>query len=458
MKSNEINRRRFIGMVAAASAGVATLGFMPIFGCKSKTGDKDNPVDNPAEMTGNKEFVIGIWVPPPPHLMETENDIKMRYQQIADAGINFVWGNHWFYNPENNERMQTLLNACDEFGLAFVPILNIDRNSSDFDEAELSRCLAFVNQYKSHPAVRGFSMIDEPSANIFDRLAVLRHEIDAVLPEGKYTIANLFPNYASSDQLGSSNYETHVDDYMRKVQPQVLSFDHYPLNETNDPAEMSSRDRLFVDNLITIRNASVKYHVPFWGFIQAIGWIGMREPTFDEYRWLCNAHIAFGAKGFSYFLYSAIGDTGGPEGFKNSMLAWDGSTTYLYDFAKNINKELSGFADMVVPFQQDGFILVNQNEQMTSTIPSSLRKTSYGNLKTIETTAEMMNGCFDMNGKKAVYLFNWSKDAAMTARLVFDKKVKFQLWGKEKLEKEDAASELNVSFIPGEAKFLIFKS
>ena len=454
MKSNEINRRRFIGTVATASAGVATLGFMPIFGCKSNKGVKENPVDT----TVDKDLVIGIWVPPPPHLLTTENDIKQRYKQIADAGINFIWGNSWFHIPEMYEKMQVILNACAEFGLTIMPALQIDTKSSAFSESELSRCLDLVNQNKNHPAVCGFNMIDEPSANIFDRLAVLRREIDAVLPDGKYTIANLFPNYASSDQLGSPDYETHVDDYMRKIQPKVLSFDHYPLVDTGDPEARNSRDRLFVANLITIRNASTKYHVPFWGFIQSIGWSGMREPTLDEYRWLCNAHIAFGAKGFSYFLYSAIGDTGGREGFTNSMLDWNGNVTYLYDYAKNINKELSGFANIVMPFLQDGFMLVNQNEQMTSTIPASLRRTSYGNLRTIETTGEMMNGCFDLNGQKAVYLLNWSKDASMTARLVFDKNVNFRLWSKEQLEKEDTATTLDVSFIPGEAKFLIFNA
>jgi len=68
----------------------------------------------------------------------------------------------------------------------------------------------------------------------------------------------------------------------------------------------------------------------------------------------------------------------------------------------------------------------------------------------------MLNGCFDLNGKKAVYLFNWSKDAPMSAKLELNGQVYFQLWGKDGLEMEQTASELNVTFMPGEAKFLIF--
>ena len=39
MKSNEINRRRFFGKVAVASACIATLSFMPVFGNTGDTGD-----------------------------------------------------------------------------------------------------------------------------------------------------------------------------------------------------------------------------------------------------------------------------------------------------------------------------------------------------------------------------------------------------------------------------------
>jgi hypothetical protein len=69
----------------------------------------------------------------------------------------------------------------------------------------------------------------------------------------------------------------------------------------------------------------------------------------------------------------------------------------------------------------------------------------------------MLNGCFEHNGKRAVYLFNWLKDASTTVNLTFNATVSYQLWSKEGLEKEGVASELrDIPFLPGEAKFLIF--
>ena len=446
MGSNKITRRRIIGTVTTVLVAAATLGFILVFGCSNK--NKDKP-------TSNKEFFIGIYVPPQPHLLKTEDDIRMRFKQVADAGINRIWG--FFPYGGDNETTPLVLDACAEYGLGFLPYLSLEREGAGDVEAELVRCLARVNKYKDHPGVCGFSLNDEPRASAFDRMAVVRREVDAILPEGKYSFSNLFPNYATEAQLGSNSYEEHVDDYIRKVQPKVLCFDHYPLRPDQQNDWRYEID--FVSNFITIRNASLKYDVPFLGFIQAIGWTGAREPNYDEYRWLCNAHIVFGAKGFSYFLYAMPYDGGGPEGFTNAMLDWNGNLTYLYDYAKNINKELAGYTHIVMKSKQDGFILVNQDVQMMETIPQNLRKTSYGNLSGIETSGAMMNGCFDLDdGRKAVLLFNWNKSDSMNAKLIFKKKEKYEIWGKEGCERKDKTSELDLSFFPGEAKFLLFGS
>ena len=443
MTNKLTNRRRFIGTIAATITGVAASSFTPVFGADYCPAS----LDKTHEFAPDQKLVIGLWVPPPRHLSQTEADMRMRFKQIADAGINMVWGVHLPYSFDD-AMMPKVLDACLEYGLEIL--LDIKVRATESVEAELARCLQDVNKYKDHPAVRGFSMCDEPGASVFDRLAVIRREVDAVLPSGKHTTANLFPNYAPTWALGTPDYDTHVEEYMQKVRPQVLSFDFYPLTAAGNA------DGPFISNLITIRNAAIKYNVPFWGFIQAIGWNGMREPVYDEYRWLCNAHIAFGAKGFSYFLYAMPYDGGGPEGFTNAMLAWDGNLTHLYDYAKNINKELSGFSHKFMPFVQDGFIPVNLDAQLVQAIPGNLLRDSYGPLSKIETSGEMLNGCFELNGQKAVYFFNWARDNSMSAKLTFDGTVNFQLWGKDGLETQATASELNVSLIPGEAKFLIF--
>ena len=97
--------------------------------CKNKENQPESYVE--ATFDPCKKFVTGIWVAPPPHLLETENDIRMRYQQLADAGINLVWGNVSGYNFSQREKIESMLNVCSELGLRFIVPLIIDRDNSD---------------------------------------------------------------------------------------------------------------------------------------------------------------------------------------------------------------------------------------------------------------------------------------------------------------------------------------
>ena len=323
---------------------------------------------------------------------------------------------------------------------------------------ELARCVSLVNKYKDNPVIAGFSIIDEPNADLFDRMAVIREEIGKLLPDGKYVTANLNPWYSNvSSGFGASNYEIYVDSYMSKVKPDILSFDNYPIRFDLSQA---AADQDYVRNLLVIRGAALKYEVPFVGYIQAIQYSGRREPTYNELRWQVNMHLAFGANGFSYFTYSQV-DQLGVGGFERramSMIDWNGNTTYLHDYAKNLAKELTGFSNIILPYKQEGFILKNLDSNITQLFSSELQKASYGNLSSIETTGQMLNGCYDLDGQKGIYLFNWNRDESMNATLKFDKMVKVQLWSKVGLEETITANELDLSILAGEAKFLIFSN
>ena len=396
-----------------------------------------------------KGLYVGIWVTPPPHLLQTTEDIEREYGRLRDAGINLIW-DFWDYG----EKLDDVLDVCARFGIDYILSLPVNRYGEGDLDAEINRCLDKAKKYRDHPAVIGFNMVDEPSATIFNRIALVRERVDAILPNNIHTIANLFPDYASPEQLGTNTYREHVEQYMSQVKPGILSFDHYPLSLN----PQTDNYKGFIENLLVIREASFKYDVPFWGFIQAIGYHYHREPSYSEMRWLNNMHILFGAKGYSYFLYSAIGIDGGPEKFTTSALLWDGTTTPLYDMIKALNAEFAAFDRAFIQFTQDGFIPVNMEESVLSAFREDrdLFRKQYGRLVSIETDGVMLNGCFDFNGQKAVYLFNWDMNAPITASLGFDSKVVYELWGKGGIESSGKSAYLSVELEPGEGKFLVF--
>ena len=399
------------------------------------------PVD--ADIIENsKGLDIGLWVTPPPHLTQNAEDIWREYGRIKDAGMNMVWG-FWDYG----EMLGEVLDVCADLGIGYILPLPASRNGEgDLDE-EIQKCLKAAKKHKDHPAVCGFNMIDEPSAAIFCRLAAIRGNMEGILPEKKYAIANLFPNYANANQLGAENYETYLGQYMATVKPKILSFDYYPLS-LEAP---SDNYRGFIANLLAVREASLKYDVPFWGFIQAIGYDGHREPAYGEMRWLCNMHILFGAKGYSYFLYSAIGPDGGAENFSTSALAWEGGTTPLYHMIKSINGEFAAFDRAFMQFRQDGFIPVNMKDSLLGAFAKELVKHTYGRLANIGASGAMLNGCFDFGGQKAIYLFNWDMCAPIEASLGFEGETAYALWGKNGMEAAGAGAKLGLALEAGEA-------
>ncbi len=406
------------------------------------------------------DFLISVYSPPRYDLWATIGLEKL-YRQMADAGFNHVWDGAWKHFTEDIQAQA--LDASERNGMTFMVDLNMSSNAKyDTDPAlaasELTRILNLVNRFKDHPAAH-FYIIDEPQVQVFDRLAKIHSEIWKILPPDKYVLAaNMYGLTDGTKPYGGVSYNEYMTQYMPKVQPRILSFDTYMFY--TDPIRDLNMQAVFVQNIIDLRNRSVQYgNIPYWGFIQANGQGNtFREPTLEEYRWQINALIAGGAKAATYFAYDYSSNLGHP-----GLLDINGYTTNLYDNAKQVNWEIRAYADKVMPFRNDGFIMINTttDTSLTSRTPSNLKRNSYGSLSNITTSGKMLNGCFiDDNGRKAVLLFNYNKsnDSTMSADLTFNGNVSYELWGKDGLEKEGTATGLSgLSLLPAEAKFLIFK-
>lgn len=152
-----------------------------------------------------------------------------------------------------------------------------------------------IEQFRDDPAVIGYYITDEPNAHAFPNLATVVSYIRARDPR-RFTYINLFPTYASSDQLGSDSYRDHVRDFTGIVQPNILSYDHYCfLNDTTIPS--------YFDNLEIVSEQARRASVPFCNIIQAINsqagpW---RRLSAGEYRYQVYSSLAYGARGIMYF-------------------------------------------------------------------------------------------------------------------------------------------------------------
>ena len=204
---------------------------------------------------------------------------------------------------------------------------------------------ALISRVRKHPALYCYFITDEPDAGKFQELGKLVAYLKEKDPKHLAYI-NLFPTYASNEQLGNRGdtvtaYKAHLKQYVEVVKPALISYDHYQFAIKSDLPD-------YFLNLALVRNAAMEAGVPFLNIVQACTWDpAMREPKQPEMRYLIYTSLAYGATGISYYVYSHPGHSPG-------IATLDGKTTHVYDWLKTLNPEFTAIASEVQPLRSSG--------------------------------------------------------------------------------------------------------
>lgn len=177
-----------------------------------------------------------------------------------------------------------------------------------------------VADYADFENLIGWDITDEPNSAKFPILAAIVNAFRRYSPE-KETVINLFPNYASPEQLGSPDYMTHLEEFVNVVRPHFISYDHYHfLGREKRKAIIDSavdeRERLirlsaettvnrggFFENIEDIRKVSLKYDLDAMLIVLLTEHGPYRNLTYGELLWEVNMSLAYGMKRISYFTY-----------------------------------------------------------------------------------------------------------------------------------------------------------
>lgn len=268
-----------------------------------------------------KEFVIGLWSPPPP--AETTD---ARYAQIADAGFNLVIGGNGVEGLELNRKMLAL---ASQHGLKCLVVDGRLGWGKPVDDSQVD---AVIHDYADSPALMGYVLQDEPSAANFPALAATSAEI-AKQDRKHLAYVNLFPTYATPAQLGAKDYADYLARFTEAVKPELLCYDNYPLLKSGERTD-------FYENLKLVSAAAAHRKVPFWSIVQSEGIEGAyRSPNDSEMRWEVMSAVAYGARGVIYFTYWTP-PSGATETHFDGIIQPDGTAHAHYDWVKKINGEL----------------------------------------------------------------------------------------------------------------------
>lgn len=313
-------------------------------------------------------FAIGFWVAP-----QTDQNVEARYAEIAEAHFSFVMGLCGGNTPVPEPEQ---LRWCEKYHL----------------KALVSAHGRSLTTLPDGPAVWGYSLMDEPSAKLFPEL---RTKVDALRASrpGKLSFINLFPDYATPDQLGSSNYQEHVSRFMSEVRPDVLSMDHYPIFRP----ERDGRDN-YCRNLEEMRRASVEAGIPFWNFFNAMPYGPHTDPTEAQMRWQIFTSLAYGAKGVMYFCYWTPRGEEFPKG--GAILTADGRRTRHYEEAKRLNWSLKNLGPTLMELTNTGVARISHHKGKSAAVEgTAVRKLNEG---------EYLVGSFrHRDGRRAVLLTNY---------------------------------------------------
>ena len=266
---------------------------------------------NKPEKILSEKLPILAWVGPPANLTTIE-----RYTELKEAGFT-----HNYSRFPNNDAQLEGLDIAHQTGIRLF--INTPELKNDPEGT--------VKRFRNHPAIAGYHLRDEPTADMFADLSRWVKRIRA-LDDNHFCYINLYPNYASpSKQLKTSTYREHVDRFISEVPVQVLSFDHYPIiGETLRPE--------WYENLEIIAEASRKAQKPFWAFVLAVAHGPYPIPTIAHLRLQAFSNLAYGAQGIQYFTYWTPLTTSWD--FHNGPIDKKGKRTGVYDLVRQMNSEI----------------------------------------------------------------------------------------------------------------------
>jgi len=282
-----------------------------------------------------------------------------------------------------------MLDLCQAEGLKAILICGLHPALPDQPDWEKS-VDRIVAEYGSHPALYGYFLTDEPHSSQFANLgkltAYLAQKDPAHLP-----YINLFPNYATPEQLGNATYREHVRQFIAVVRPPLVSYDHYAVLLDGERPN-------YYENLEIVREEAFRAGVPFWQIVLSASHYGYRVPREDDLRWQAMTTLVYGAKGLSWFTYW----NPSPSEFRQAIVGPQGELTEHWYMVGRVNREVLALGPTLLPLSSVGVY-------HTPPLPLGCRPLPEGQLLRAVIGAEAIIGFFsDQAGSNYAMLVNRS--------------------------------------------------
>ena len=314
--------------------------------------------------------ICGYHQPKIKNLNAGRTSLETYVREFMESGCNIVIETHL---ASSDVDQHDFLGYLEQYGgMAFMVTTQL-ANAQGTIADEARKFKLQYDEYAEYSSFAGIHVIDEPGwvswqgdYNTPGTLGYGQQVLNAVY-NSKLFFVNLlpyyspawaFPNGATSGGAGgglepSTDYNEYYSTYIANVKPKVLCYDYYPLQGDFPGLKDSYYLQLAIINYYT--NTYYKEYfgtesgIPFWNFIQIIGFGGTRAASYSEIIWQMNTALNFGSKGFAYFTYYS------PDAPGHVVTGEGKRTEHYYDMQK-ANLYTQAFAKWMLNADIDAMI------------------------------------------------------------------------------------------------------
>jgi len=388
-------------------------------------------------------------------------------QYAKQAGLDFVV----------SDVTEDFLNLCDEYSLGVIA-----KSYASLPYGKLSEWLKLdgASYVCEHESVWGHDLTDEPKTQAFSDLAAVTDHFYSQT-DGKIALINLFPMYASGEQLGVEaqisdknqrlfyrrdaateevdRYKRYISDYINKIDTDYICADIYPLNETSDGGKRTIRP--WLRNLDILGEACRETGRDLWVIAQCTGQVRTDtvypsqcdEP--EDIRWQSYVTLSFGGKAIIFACYD-----GGWWDFDSHAIDADGNRTPTYYAIQEVTEELHSFADIYGDYSNKGAYLLNKLDCAGCYEDAFLMPPTTENPR-ITSCDPLLVGCFDgkdgeSNAYTVVNMSELQNDSDAKFAMNFDKDKTATVYQKGEAQSFNSG-KLLITLESGEGVFVTVK-
>lgn len=443
---------------------------LALTGCENST-DTENGTSIFRGLDADEMFISSYLAPWPEYKRDGEViwrglEDATAFHYLKEAGLNYVEDNNMSYGGTTYEHAKRSLELAEEAGLMyFMPAYDLIKMDGEIlgSEDEIKARLEEMYQYDSFG---GLYFRDEPYSYMFPHIEKCLETYDQIKAELGYddlnVFLNLFPNVSGNQLSGGTDNDITWEEYIRGLSNtgvNYLSFDKYPIYGlfTNKVAAD------WFTALGTINRIAIEEGKPWIGCVQvgggetSYGTPEARVTTEGEMKWDVNTMLAFGAKGITYYI--GVAPTYFAKGIEEEISSYSlinvyGEKTPLWYYAKDINTHIKAIDHVLMNCDYQG-VIITGNTPAVHYGQDLIKTNSFRDLNGVEGNA--LVGCFDYNGKTALYVVNNSITEEGTIRLTFDYTYNFEVI-QDAVSRKENGDSLTLELGIGEAALVVLES